>query len=235
MRYSQCKNQTTTNCYKSKKDKMNDFEVNLTSFWKKVQTEYSELVKVGGVAENRDFYLFQTGYHHNPDLMIVGINPGGDGLSGKHWLCPENNLNMYITGSHDWFKTVRSIFGYPQNEILKPVLENSMGSNKVFINTGYQNKNPKSELSTFGPDLIRELVKIVQPEHIIALGVDVFYSLRTGKVDSKKFGKVYLKHGFSNGKPICFIPNPSSRNRKYFNNEELLHNWQEAIEWFIML
>jgi len=61
---------------------MNNFEVKLAEFWKKVQKEYSELIKIGGVAEKRDFYVFQTGYHHNPNLMIVGENPGGDGISG---------------------------------------------------------------------------------------------------------------------------------------------------------
>ena len=213
---------------------MKDFENNIAVFWEKVQKEYSELVKISGVAENKDYYVFQTGYHHKPKLMIVGINPGGDGISGKSWLCTEDNLNTYITGDHQWFKTLRDIFGYPTNEMLKPFLENSVGSNKVFINTGNQDKIPKPESNTLGPSLIRELVEIIQPEHIITLGADVFCSLKTGRDSIKKIGKVNLKYGDSNGRPICFIPNPSPRNLKYFKSEELLQNWQEAIEWFLL-
>lgn len=213
---------------------MENFEVKVQSFWTKVQDQYAELVCKGGIVENRDFYVFQTDYHFSPDLMIVGINPGGDGISGASWLCPAYNANMYISGNDKWFQTLRNIFGYPQNEFLKSSLENCVGSNRVFINTGNQSKIPLTNKDILGPKLIRELVsEIIQPKHIVTLGRDVFYTLKTEKDQSKKIGGINFKYSYSNGIPICFIPNPSPRNGKYFNHEELINDWQKSLEWFI--
>ena len=215
---------------------MEDFEYRINHFWKKVQKQYSELVCMGGIAENRDFYVFQTDYRYNPDLMIVGINPGGDGMSGACWLCPAENANMYLKGNDKWFQMLRNIFGYPENEVLKPFLENCVGSNRIFINTGNQNKIPQTNNNTLGPELIRELVSdIIQPKHIVTLGRDVFYTLKKEKEQCKVFGNINFKYAFRNGIPICFIPNPSSRNFKYFNSEKKLIDWQKSLEWFMTL
>lgn len=213
---------------------MNKFEEKVQTFWRKVQLEYAGFVKEGGVAEKRDYYVFQTGYHHNPDLMIVGINPGGDRKNGDYWLCTEDSYNSYVKGDHAWFQTLRNIFGYPQNTVLKPYFENCVGTNKVFINTGSIEKLPKDVDST-STKLIRELVRdIIQPKHIIALGKAPFDSLQVSDLKVKKFGSVNLKYGYSQGTPICFIPNPSPINSKY-NNERTYTDWQEAIEWFMKL
>jgi len=203
-------------------------------FWNKVQEKYSVFVETGGVAQKKDFYIFQTGYRHNPDLMIVGINPGGNVESDSKWLGPENNENWYVKGTHTWFQTLRNIFGYPENEVLRSYLENCVGSNKIFINTGNQNKIPK-EIDSISTALIRELVSdIIKPKHIIALGVSPFYTLRIGKVEFKQFGKIKLKYAYRKETPICFIPNPSARNGKYLNSETF-PEWQKAIEWFMKL
>lgn len=201
-------------------------------FWNKVNKEYLELTKPGGIAEKRNYYIFQTAYHYNPDLMIIGINPGGDKSDDKSWICPHDMQNMYVTGEHQWFQTLRSIFGYPKNEVLKPFFENCVGSNKVFINTGSVKKIPNSNL--LGPSLIRELVsEIIQPKHIVALGKDVFCSLSNKKASYKTFGQVNLVHSFRDSIPICYVYNPSKLNARFFNKQELLDDWQKAIEWFL--
>jgi uracil-DNA glycosylase len=202
-------------------------------FWVKVQDEYSDLVREGGVAESKDYYIFQTKYKHSPDLMIVGINPGGDTAEGNCWICPKDDMNMYLSGEHQWFQTLRNIFGYPKNQILNPFLENCVGSNKVFINTGNVKKIPNSNV--LGPKLIRELVSdILQPKHIVALGNDVFASLSNKKPQSTNFGQVKLVHSFRDNIPICLVYNPSRQNSRYFNRVELLDDWQRALEWFLL-
>lgn len=209
-----------------------DIENKVLDFWNKVNNEYFDLIKVGGIAEKRDFYIFQTSYRHNPDLMIVGINPGGDNLNGECWIFPKNGQNMYLVGEHQWFKTLRNIFGYPENEILKPFFENCVGSNKVFLNTGNIRKIPNSNL--LGPNLIRELVSdIIQPKHIVALGKDAFCSLSNRKASIKTFGRVNLLHSYRDSIPICYVCNPSRQNARFFNQKELLDDWQSALEWFL--
>jgi len=208
-------------------------EEKVKNFYEKVQNEYSVLVKKGGLMENRDYYLFQTSYYHAPDLMIIGINPGGDSAEGNSWISTKNGDNMYVIGEHTWFQTIRNIFGYPHNQLLKSYFENCVGSNKVFINTGSVKKIPNSDV--LGPKLIRELVSdIIQPKHIVALGKDVFASLSNRKPQFKTFGSVNLLYSYRDNIPICFVCNPSKINAKFFNTKEQLADWQRALEWFLL-
>lgn len=209
-----------------------EFEEKIQAFWKKVQAEYADLVKEDGIFAKKNYYVFQTNYSFHPDLMIVGINPGGN-YEGGCWLTQGDNT--YVLGTHSWFEGVRNIFGYPQNATLKPFLENCVGSNSIFINTGNASQIPKN-VPALGPNLIRELVSdIIQPNYILTLGSDIFYGLRNGKESFKEFGQIKLKYSYRNGIPICYIPNPSRRSRnRYFNNGKI-EDWQKALEWFFTL
>jgi hypothetical protein len=73
---------------------------------------------------------------------------------------------------------------------LKDKLENCVGSNITFINTGNSGQIPK-ELKS--PDFIRELV-IIKPKYIIALGIDPFYALKNKPEKVKQFGSIALKY-----------------------------------------
>ena len=57
----------------------NEFEQKVADFWRDVQAECDPIQKeLGGLT----YYVFQTKYRFNPDLMIVGMNPGG-GFTGE--------------------------------------------------------------------------------------------------------------------------------------------------------
>jgi hypothetical protein len=211
-----------------------EFEEKIQAFWEKVQAEYADLVKEDGIFPKTNYYVFQTKPSFNPDLMIVGINPGGNGYTGDYWLSPANGENLYVLDAHPWFERLRHIFGYPQNVTLKPFLENCVGSNSVFINTGNASQIPKN-IPALGPNLIRELVSdIIKPNYILTLGNDTFYGLRNGKVAFQEFGQIKLKYSYRNGTPVCYIPNPSRINSRYFNNGKI-EDWQKALEWFFTL
>lgn len=217
---------------------MEKFEEKIQAFWDKTQNVYTEFTKKGGVAENTDYYVFQTKYYHNPDLMIIGINHGGDGTGGGNWLSPKDGNNMYLSTDCDWFKQVQQIFGYPKNKFLKSYLENAVGTNRFFINTGSVEKLNKEIIQNREcTELIRDLVNnIIQPKKIIALGVAPFDTFRKANtVALKEFGSIQLKYANRNNTPICFIPNPSKMNQKYFNSDEKNKDWQKAIEWFLKL
>lgn len=214
-----------------------ELEEKIMKFWDKVTKEYDILLNSGVIAQNTNYNVFQTPYSYPsiiPDLMIIGINPRGCSESGCKWLTPQDGKNLYISGEDTWFQTLRNIFGFPHNEILKPYLENCVGSNKVFINTSCVKRLPKSKI--LGPSLIRELVsKIIQPKHIVSLGKDVFSSLKNREVKSKEFGNIKLLYSQRDDIPICYIPNPSRINAKYFNQKDKLDSWQEALEWFLLV
>lgn len=72
-------------------------------------------------------------------------------------------------------------------------------------------------------------------KHIITLGKVVFYALRTGKENSRKFGGQNLKYELAKGIHICYVPNPSARNVRFFNSESKLKDWEQALEWFLSL
>lgn len=211
-----------------------EFEEKIKAFWKKVQKVYEPFVCKGGLAENHDYYVFQTPVKYAPELMLVGINPGGDGKNNVHWLDSEQNL--YTTDQQLWFNTVRRIFGYPDNKKLSAVLENCVGTNKCFVNTGNEQKLA-NELNAPSTQLIRKLTnEIICPKHIIALGNTPYYTLSKRDCETKQFGSVYLRYGYTeNNIPIARIFNPSRINVNRYYTDKLCPDWQAAIEWFMTL
>lgn len=207
-----------------------NFETKMNAFWNKVMQRYDSYLEQFAENERQDYYVFQTEYRENPEVMIVGINPGGNCTRNQKWLCAPKGENGYLDGTHQWFVTLRKFFGYPENSLLKDKLDNCVGSNITFINTGNSGQIPK-ELKS--PDFIRELVReIIKPKYIIALGIDPFYALKNKPEKVRQFGSIALKYSEFNGTPICFIPNPSARNTKYYNGNKC-EDWQKALEWFL--
>ena len=211
-----------------------EFEKKIQDFWKGVQEVYEPFVAKGGLAENSDYYVFQTPRKYAPELMLVGINPGGDGKNKARWL--DSPQNSYTTDQQLWFNTVRRIFGYPDNKKLSAVLENCVGTNKCFVNTGNEQKLA-NELNAPSTQLIRKLAnEIVCPKHIIALGNTPYYTLRKRDCETKQFGSVYLRYGYTeNNIPIARIFNPSRINVNRYYTDKLCPDWQAAIEWFMTL
>ena len=211
-----------------------EFEEKIKAFWQKVQEVYEPFVAKGGLAEDSDYYVFQTPVKYAPELMLVGINPGGDGKNNKHWLASEQNL--YTTDQQLWFNTVRRIFGYPDNKKLKSVLDNCVGTNKCFINTGNE-KKLSNELNAPSTQLIRKLAnEIICPKHIIALGNTPYYTLKKSGGATKQFGSVHLQYGYTEKNiPIARLYNPSRINVNRYYTDKFCQDWQAAIEWFMTL
>lgn len=205
------------------------FEEQIQAYWKKVQEQYAPYVAEGGPLENRDYYVFQTAYRYQPELMIVGVNPGGNGIGAGRWL--TQGSNSYTTGCHPWFDTLRSIFNYPDDEKLAVVLDNCVGSNKCFVNTGNQKDLPK-EINRMSTCLIRELVDIVKPKHILTLGSDVFCTLKNKPEKVIEFSSTKFKHSKFNETPVAYIPNPSRINQGSFSPEKI-KEWNDALRWFL--
>lgn len=206
------------------------FEEQIQAYWKKVQELYAPYVAEGGLLENRDYYVFQTEYRYQPELMIVGVNPGGNGTESGNWL--SQGSNSYTMVEHTWFETVRNIFNYPDDQELAVILDSCVGSNKCFVNTGNQEDLPK-EINRMSTLLIRELVGIVKPKHILTLGSDVFCTLKNIRENVIQFGSTQFKYSKFNETPVAYIPNPSRRNQVFFTPEKI-KEWNDALRWFLL-
>lgn len=207
-----------------------EFEGLIQAYWVKVQKQYAPYVVEGGVLANRDYYVFQTEYTYQPKLMIVGVNPGGNGMGHGGWL--SQGINSYTKGEHTWFQTLRKAFGYPNNKKLSAILETCVGSNKYFVNTGSEKDVPK-DIKAMSTLLIRELIDIISPKHVITLGVDVFCTIKNKPEKIKEFGSTKFKYSERNGTPVGYIPNPSQMNQQYFTQQKI-NEWNEALEWFLV-
>jgi hypothetical protein len=78
---------------------MKNMEKELHKFWENVKTFYNsdEVTPADKKGIPLLYYVFQTDkYHYNPDLLIVGINPGGN-YYGEPQLAQKDNY--YLNGS----------------------------------------------------------------------------------------------------------------------------------------
>ena len=214
--------------------KTTDFKLKLETFGAKVHEVYDPLVGQGGAAENVDYYVFQTTPREEPELLVMGINPGGDGKNGVQSATgsADTDYNAYFDSDHQWFKTLRRIFGTP---MLTQQLRNCVGTNSCFLNTGNVQKLPQSkEFRRNAVQLARELVDyVIRPKRIVALGVDVFNMLQPKDVKVKAFGNVQFRYGHRNDMLVGLVYNPSRRNANRFFTEKQLGDWQKALEWFM--
>lgn len=212
---------------------MNTFDTQINSYWENVQKIYSPLQEK---YDNRCYYLFQTkSYGFNPDLMIVGLNPGGN-YQGAGKISQDKNA--YVEIDAPWFNTLRRVFDYPNNEFLKTILEYCVGTNRYLLNTGNQGGlgnivkemvGDKSFANVAG-ELLDELVEIIKPKHIIAVHKDVYNHL--AKCDKQEFSGTNAGYTRS-GIPVLYVPNFSGRNKSRYYSEDKLKGWTDAIEKFL--
>lgn len=221
------------------------FQKALDDYWKKVQEIYTPYANQD-IDKDRNpllYYVFQTDVHYNPDLMIVGINPGAS-YHGKPFLCRKDEhgivQNYYLLGAEEdaWARRLQSVFDYKQdvnnNSYLSSVFENCVGTNKVFINTriekgclSFKDIHPKAKA------LLEELIQIVKPKHIVALGRSPFDTLKQCPVKQIKDSGINFKYSKYNGIPLAYIPNPSGLCSRYYNTEEKVNFWKERITEFL--
>ena len=214
---------------------MKNIENELHKFWEeKVKTFYNWYAM--RMADDKDipllYYVFQTDkYHYNPDLLIVGINPGGN-YYGEPQLAQKDNY--YLNGSDAWATCLQSVFGYKSNEyyndFLSNIYENCVGTNRVFINTRREHDIDKKILPK-AQELLEELIQIIQPKHIIVLGMKPFDALR-GKSKVELKVEPNFKFSYHKGIPLAYIPNPSPMCRRYYTGDKI-RLWQNILVKFL--
>lgn len=221
------------------------FQKALEDYWKKVQEIYAPYANQDIDKDGNPllYYVFQTDVHYNPDLMIVGINPGAS-YHGEPFLCREDEhgvvKNYYLLGAEKdaWARRLQSVFDYKQGEnndsYLSSIFENCVGTNKVFINTRIEKGCAAfKDIHSKAKSLLEELIQIVKPKHIVALGRSPFDTLKQEPVKQIKDSGINFKYSKYNGIPLAYIPNPSGLCSRYYNTEEKVKSWQKTIEAFL--
>ena len=230
---------------------MNTFEEQMQTFWMEVQEIYNNIDR-----KNYTYYMFQTDYRENPDLMIVGINPGGETNGNPNPILEHcEDYNNYTDGDSLWCSRIRELFDFGNDEYLSNILRNCVGTNRCYINTPnkdileeiYKSNSEKifdsihsNKLIPFknkAGELLFTLIDIIKPKHILTLGSDVFSHL-VGAKHVNTIGSCEMKIGYpkcGNSKiPVGYIPNPSGINNKYFSATKM-KEWPKTITEFMNL
>jgi hypothetical protein len=224
-----------------------DFDLKLDKFWQQVQ---EELDPVAERLNNISYYIFQSTVSHNPRLMLVGINPGGDFTGMKSLInpcvpeyCTENNLNSsnwYISGSlvenNDFANMICDVFGYRNHGKLSTIFENAVAMNNIYINTGSISKlnklNAKDAERLCGCFTKTLIDDIIQPETIITMGKTPFFNLKNKPVEVLSYKDIKIEKSFRNNIPVYNIPNPSKLNRHLYNGKT--EQYRELLESILL-
>ncbi|GHV64557.1 hypothetical protein FACS1894199_03100 [Bacteroidia bacterium] len=209
--------------------------LNIQSYWEEIKKTLDPIQKQAG---NLGYYVFQTQYKFKPDLLLVGINPGGDYDGGASFL--ERDTNWYTDckkdpdASCDFNETICTLFGYGTNEKLWQLLENAVGMNTIFFNTGsvekLKNLSVAKSIESACVKFTRVLVDTyIQPKQIVAMGIDPFNCLKNKPVEMLKLGAVQVKKSYRGDIPIYYIPNPSRITQHLYANGKM-EQYRQILE-----
>lgn len=216
------------NIHSVNKNNMKDFELKKEKWLKEVAEQCHEFA----LKTDLDFYCFQTSISFNPDILLIGINPGNNGKYSDYLknnkiekrkpesLYYSQNLLIEEANWGDSLSQVRrklkEIFFTEQ---LFCKLTNSVMTNTTFFNTiSSQNlKDLDHEIKNFCLQKTIELIDILNPKNIIIFTSDTSVLRKIGVKNIQKIGK-YTKSGILNNKLVHSIPHFSARG---YNSTEI--------------
>lgn len=178
-----------------------------------------------------DYYCFQSAIPTcEPDLLVIGINPGGSESFRKTRTKEEvsQGYNIYdVREGHiclDNLKMVRKLSRVFATTLLQNALATATTMNIYYFNT--QNVQEldsvlNQEIRVFCQQKLRELIHIVKPKHILFLCTEPKELIAVGVKDLKNFG-YYTKVGMFEGIRTLALPNPGFyRAYSYINGESM--------------
>lgn len=204
------------------------------SFEEKMQIWAKEAIKYcHPMAEKLDraFYAFQSKTIENPELLLLGLNPGGR-YNYEHKMTPENLLqqNRYYFGGSDYdpgkpwkvlkklkitksaTREINELFDPSSMVYMNLLYFNSSDLSEFLSHAESQNENGQEvfdECSQLTKDLIFNIIK---PKRIICLGIDsCFDLLNSGNEIVDEIAPNLLHHTTIKGINIYGITHPSYR------------------------
>lgn len=201
--------------------------------------------KVASEAE-LDFYPLQSEAKMNPEIMFLGLNPGG----GATYESQCNNLDWgpkgipitverLLLGNPDYEKNAQNwsiIKGLNKIPSFAHVLSNGdyVFANYFYLSTPDFNDVPKKYKNALAlcERLTYEFIDIIKPKKIIILGTSSGIdrlSITRRKVLLQGFRQRLLMSGYLNDIPVYAIPHPSTMAITYDEIAALDKNFNECI------
>lgn len=207
---------------------------------------------------DRSFYAFQSEPKENPEVLILGLNPGGN----------FSYQSMYDHKTDGWGlnksrKMITEVFihqnpGYKGGRLEDPIKEwnilNNMNKtinvnnefrqlfdNMVYMNILYFNSTDFNEFKDHFKELWQEvyenciqlstllITEIIKPKRIICLGIDNCYKRFIGNAQSEELIKGSLYKSLKNDFKIYGMTHPSARTSN-FSRENI--GWHLYADWF---
>ena len=163
----------------------NQFNRILNQWLQKVADGCHEIATNPTYNMDMDFYVFQSNVSFQPDLMIIGSNPGGRksytsmNQERKRERRTANDLgisdhNQFLV--NDGWGSMRSLCELFSGPILRPVFEKAVITNIVYFNTG-SFQELRKRINQGGREALQfcvkknlELIRILCPQHIVLMG-----------------------------------------------------------------
>ncbi len=216
---------------------MKDFELKKDKWLKEVAEQCHEYA----IKTDLDFYAFQTPIFQNPEILIIGINPGNSGKYTNY--LQENNIdrrkpeslyysqNLLIEEAKEWSDGMRQVRRKFREifftDLLFSKLQNSVMTNMIFFNTQSTKdlKNLNIEIEEYCIGKTLELIEILQPKNILIFSSNTSLLKKIGIEDLQQKGD-YTKVGLLNKRNVCAIPHFSARG---YNTEKIRNKIGEEI------
>lgn len=150
----------------------------ISNFWEKIATNNHTIRENG-------FSVFFSRVYSNPQLLVIGINPGGNFVRDKIKF-NEHEIESKLPIIHDYFlskemdydlaKYMRELFSFNL-----PILKNSVKINYYFFRTTSEDDLKKLEefpiIHDFCTEQIKNVIETLKPKKIITEGLGVFDKL----------------------------------------------------------
>ena len=190
---------------------------------------------------DRDFYVFQTPIIYNPDLLIIGINPGG----GKSYTKARKEKNYEKRPANDLYYTDNTLTTKPEWEIDaklqgSDILRNRLGrvfntennldilERSVMMNMIYFNSEKAHEIFSLSPEIIeyclnttQKFVEVINPKNILFLTSNNWSLSKCGVKGIKSLGN-NIKEGKLNNRTVYAIPHYGYYSAYSHVNSELM-------------
>lgn len=188
-----------------------------------------------------DFYVFQSGVQFQPELMIIGSNPGrlvrysemNAIMKRERRLAGELGYESNQFLANDGWGTMRSLCDLFSGAILRPVFEEAVLTNIVYFNTGSYKELQKRvkrggrEALAFCVKKSMELIReIVQPRRLLLLGNPACENLMPyfdhplkRSLGTPREGWNLIQETTLSGIPVYCIHHPSAMNKKFNTGE----------------
>lgn len=164
----------------------NQFNQNLDRWLQEVADGCHEIAVNPAYDMDLDFYAFQSKVSFQPELMIIGSNPGGckkysvmnSELGRRRREASDLGVcdcNQFL--ANDGWESMRSLCDLFSGDVLRPVFEEAVVTNVVYFNTGTF-REIQRRMNQGGREALRFCVKktielirdVVCPRHVLLVG-----------------------------------------------------------------